>query len=406
MLLNDLQPCLKGAAVMAQPALKEYGVLLRQLISAPSDVYAELYLSTLHAFAELCQSMPSDANPQAYGFIDQQLRILIAALKLRRGDMLPSNSDSESIAEQEPLWTYALFSAGLLWQLSHIQQHYSVDLYKHKGEKLGSWHPVAGSLSEENTYYQLLQKPPAFALEQTQFQILMAGKIMPTVGLRWLAEHQPIFKIWWEVITDQAQPDNILWSLLDTAVQHMNLATKKSQPDPVDSSAQNNTTLANNGGQIIQQTHISSMAADQVLDALNSWLTTQLNHNPPTPLFLRIPQGLFVSLEALALFVENNLACISLEALLDQLENILLHNIIPKERSKEESEEREEGEEPKETENTEGEENLKKRIFFHYRSIHFEQRQVLKGIIIPETYLHSALQSIPLQKNFIPNISF
>ena len=76
----NLQPCLSGEALMKQKTVQRDTALLKQLISAPADIYQQLYLKTLHAVLELCQAIPQDSkHPEPYSFIQNQLNLTITA---------------------------------------------------------------------------------------------------------------------------------------------------------------------------------------------------------------------------------------------------------------------------------------------------------------------------------------
>ena len=106
---KGLSPCLSGDDVIHN-AGKELISQIRQLISAPSKIYDDLYVPTLYRFAEFCQAMPWDKESVPYSLLTHQLSLVIAALQLRRGLLLPMNAGAEAMAEQEPQWTCDFFS--------------------------------------------------------------------------------------------------------------------------------------------------------------------------------------------------------------------------------------------------------------------------------------------------------
>src|SRR5205807_10243795 len=96
--------------------LQSYLLELKTLVSCPQDIYQRIYLSATYRLAEFCQAMPvSEAeSSKPYSLIERQLRLVLAVLKLRRGNLLPKNAGTETIAAEEAQWTYALFTAALL----------------------------------------------------------------------------------------------------------------------------------------------------------------------------------------------------------------------------------------------------------------------------------------------------
>jgi hypothetical protein len=89
---------------MNQSNLQKYLTEAQSLVSCPDKIYKQLYLSTLSHFITQCPA--NELKPR--------LKLSIAALKLRRGLLLPKNAGAEAIAAEEAQWTYALFSGALL----------------------------------------------------------------------------------------------------------------------------------------------------------------------------------------------------------------------------------------------------------------------------------------------------
>lgn len=88
--------------------MQDYVNQIRNLVSCPAKIYSQLYLTTLSQFFIHC---PAE-------LLKQRLIVTVIALKLRQGILLPKNAGAETIAAEEPQWTYALFSCALLKGLS------------------------------------------------------------------------------------------------------------------------------------------------------------------------------------------------------------------------------------------------------------------------------------------------
>lgn len=231
MLPSELQPCLSGREIAQQAMSRPYLNNIQQLVSAPHDVYQTLYEATLYRFMEFCQAMPLEMNLAPYSLLHKHLELAVAVLKLRRGYMLPTNADSEAIAEQEPLWTYALFSLALLERLHHLQEDRSVDLYKNPNERIGIWHPFVGRLYEPDTYYQLKSHPQILRVPAKTLQIAIARKMIPSVAMRWLSGYPDIFHDWFAALTQENEDKNSLAQIIRKARLVLGLAASN-QPEP------------------------------------------------------------------------------------------------------------------------------------------------------------------------------
>ncbi len=204
-------PCLTGEEIARRQEFQTLRRELKALISAPAPLYATLYETTLLRFMEFCQAMPQDmSQPKPYSLLTTALETTVAALKVRRGVMMPRHSNSETIAEQEPLWTYAVFIASLWVRLPDLQMDRTIELYKNEQEKIGVWHPISGNLYEPNTFYKISAKPHPILIDRTACLSADLVKIMPSVAFRWLSSDQKVWSAWWEVMTQSANAHNEL----------------------------------------------------------------------------------------------------------------------------------------------------------------------------------------------------
>jgi hypothetical protein len=350
-----LYPCLQGTEIFSLPQISPYVIELRQLISAPNDIYKELYLPTLYNFMEFCQSMPTELeNAIPYSLLTMRLELAIAVLKLRRGHMLPQHSNSETVAEEESVWTYALFTASLLTNIHYIQSDRSIELYEDKNTKLGLWHAIIGNLYEPGMHYRILAKTPPLEISATALQTELLGKIIPHLGMRWLSSHTELLTLWLEAITKKTATKNILIQLIEEAGKKINFQF-----------LQKVTAMEK-----LKSSPISQSVPHNLLPPLMDWIGQQGNSKTS---FFRLQEGLFITLPALSTYIEKFSIDLSLNSFLQEIE----HSLLKKEEN----------------------------AVFKYCSVHFENREIWEGVIVGSEYLNDTLQSYPIRTDFIPNIS-
>jgi hypothetical protein len=369
----ELQPCLSAKEICQEPLLQPYLIQLKQLVSAPTDTYQELYVTTLQRFMEFCQAMPFDIQqPKPYSLLQKQLDLAITALKLRRGKMLPLHSESETIAEQEPMWTFALFTACLFANINRLQYDRCIELYLSAGEKIGIWSVIAGNLYEPSTLYKLA--PPMTDPIILNAEILYAtliGRIIPAISLRWLCSQPLVFSCWQEAIMQAgiaANPKNAITNLMQLAAEkidyHINsLTVYNSAPSE---SGQNDTKQDS----ILSQEKTES----NLLKCLLDWLTEEIikkDSDPQKIEYLRISEGLLVSVSMLSCFCKAYPDYQSLEKLFSLLAKVIFtKNDNP---------------------------------IVRYRSVHFERRDIIRGIILIDSYLNDDLKSLTIRDDFLPD---
>ena len=186
---------------------------------------------------ELCQSLPlasplkNQTTPStAYGLLHQAFSVAVAALKIRRGRVMPQHSDSEKIAEQEPRWTYALLTTVLFCSLpAEGFTDYPIGLYKNGQERLGTWHPLTGSLYEPQTFYKIENETFGQAVDGTLLRAAWVGRLIPSIAIRWLADFDEVFSVWWEAVTGSSVnlEQNPLFQYFREAFQNLGLALEE-----------------------------------------------------------------------------------------------------------------------------------------------------------------------------------
>lgn len=347
-----LKPCLSPKALSTHPELVPYLLEFKKTISAPSDIYNELYVTTLQNLMAFCQDLPLSAQTyKSYSLLKQQFKLTLTALKLLRGRRLPPHSDSETIAEQEPMWAYAVFTISLFTQLQRIQHNYTVALFKHSGDKLGDWHPLTGNLYEENTFYTLEAKSPKVLVDDRLLRTALISRIIPAIAMRWMASCPSVFTVWWQTLIEDTAARTILTELLSQAAKKIQYIfydgigsqLKKSEPE----------------------INASGVFADLV-----AWLNEQYNNASFDQIFL-VDAGLFIGIKRLADFLAAYPGYESTEKILQWLNDFLI--------------------------------TYENKAIHRYRATHFEKRLVVDGIMLNTSLLPSAFPQLPKQ-NFIPDI--
>ncbi|MBE0471195.1 MAG: TraI domain-containing protein [Methyloprofundus sp.] len=90
---------------------------LRVLTGVPDNHFDYLYLHPLHKYIEYIQLAPaseSHHHAELGGMVEHTLEVLINALRLRRGQILPTGVTPEEIEQRKDIWTFVVFACALL----------------------------------------------------------------------------------------------------------------------------------------------------------------------------------------------------------------------------------------------------------------------------------------------------
>lgn len=234
------QPCLSGDDVINNSA-KDLVTKIHSLVSVTDTIWQELYLATLYRFAEFCQAMPNEENGEPYTLLKQQLNLIIAALILRRGLLLPKNSEAEKIAEQESRWTFAVFSAALIYQIHRIQTDRRIILYNKQGDLDSLWHPLSGSLCFPNHFYRVIWNLSSTAIPAVEFNTALIARLLPTKVIHWLSQDVTLLTVWWQSISEREDENNPILKIILHAAQELNW---KSPEAPTNENNKSNDPIA------------------------------------------------------------------------------------------------------------------------------------------------------------------
>lgn len=367
--LVGLYPCLSGDDVINNCG-KTLALQIRDLVSATKEIYQDLYLSTLYRFAEFCQSMPLHQNSEVHSLLKQQLTLVTASLKLRQGLLLPHNSGAETMANEDAQWTYAIFSASLLYQLHYIQSDRQITLHNAQGEKRGSWHPLMGSLYEPNVYFSIQWQSPAAMVSPESLMASIVSRIISPHILRWLSQNPALLIRWWAAVTSEAghEKNNPIWNIIDKAAEAVGYQTNKMSSMKANEMLEESKQRENE----IQDHHFSQPFTNPLTELLG-YLDNIQNTNSSDITWLRVKDGLFVCLSVLQVYATAHCDGKMQAEFIDVIKSSLVSE--------------------------------KNQFIFRYRPRVYEDRRIVEGIIIQEEQLSERWQQQPVNEEFQPTLS-
>ena len=195
---------------------------LASLVSVSEAHFQALYRAAIERFAALVQQLPaSEAHHHAGegGLLDHSLEVAVIALQLRRGYLLPPGAAPETQAKRQDLWTYAAFTAALVHDLGKAVVDQRIQLFDGHGQSAGVWAPWQGPMSDLRGSYRV-----SFVRER-QHKLhervvpLLAPRILPPLGLSWIAGSREAFAAWLAVLSGAMEAAGPLGEILLQADQ-------------------------------------------------------------------------------------------------------------------------------------------------------------------------------------------
>ena len=195
-------------------------MLLRQihrLLSVPAIPLNELYQTAIVNYARFVQQLPaSEAHHHSGpgGMLDHALEVVTHALTIRRGYLLPPGANPERLAQEQDLWTYAVFSAALLHDIGKPVVDQCITLFDAKRHPLGHWDPWQGSMVERGLWYRVDFVRKRNHRLHERVGPLLARMILPSTGISWLASNPEVLTQWIAAISGDTNESGILGEII------------------------------------------------------------------------------------------------------------------------------------------------------------------------------------------------
>jgi integrating conjugative element relaxase (TIGR03760 family) len=174
--------------------------LLEELAGTTRPHFEAFYLADLARCAAWAQQLPaSEAHHHAYpgGLLDHACEVAVAALRIRRGYLLPPGAPPEEAVLKKDLWTYAVFTLALLHDAGKPVVDQVVTVHGNDGTAW-PWNPWSGALGDDPKalgYEVAFHRQRDYRAHQ-QASLLLAPRLLSPEGLAWLASDPDLFGAW------------------------------------------------------------------------------------------------------------------------------------------------------------------------------------------------------------------
>ncbi len=224
--LPGMLPILSSAELLAN---RRASVSRIEELAGTTPAHFECYyLDTLHRFARWCQqrpaSQPNHARPG--GLLDKGMETAAAALKIRQGHLLPPGTVPEQAVLKKDLWTFAVFTLGLLSDLAKPTAQQMVTLSD--GTASWAWNPWSSAMDDDPAVrgYRLEAslETENHAHVPDSASLMLANLIIAPAGLAWLSSDASVFSAWLACASGDKASAGILGNILGKASSLPSLA--------------------------------------------------------------------------------------------------------------------------------------------------------------------------------------
>jgi integrating conjugative element relaxase (TIGR03760 family) len=195
---------------------------IEELVGVPAAYFKQYYLTALHHYAKFVQQLPaSEAHHHAHagGLLEHTLEVIVTALSLRQGYLLPPGAAVEELVHLKDVWTYAVFAAALCHDLAKPAVDQNISLFNEQGQSIGLWDPWAGDIDSQAAVYWYgieFVRGRTYRLHE-KASMLLVHRIIPAAGLAWLASDRQAFAAWCGCVSGDASQADVLGEIISLA---------------------------------------------------------------------------------------------------------------------------------------------------------------------------------------------
>lgn len=198
---------------------------IQQITNITNEQFTILYQELINNFVEFVQLLPSSNAAQLGSLIHEGLVRALLALQQQK--------DYTENQHPDPLLTYALFSAALLFELGFTINNRTVIISEQDGTFVQEWIPSKGSMqTTDKNYYRIRFAGGISAKSSRRITPLLAQQIMPLIGFNWLAQDYEVFNTWIRLLNNEQDTTNNLDLYLNYAHKKiLNISSQELPPN-------------------------------------------------------------------------------------------------------------------------------------------------------------------------------
>ncbi len=189
--IGQILPVLVNTSLLG--ATRHQGILqeIQQLSGLSEAYFKSLYRTTINRFVEFVQLIPEEPQNALGGLLN--LGLARATLALRQ-----YVQETQSKTDVDPLLNYAVFTAGLFFDIAKVISQQKIVICDETGKYLQDWYPYSGTLSEKGADYYKMYPYNTTAYEALNHEAaaLIARQLMPSEGFLWLSSDLELFIDW------------------------------------------------------------------------------------------------------------------------------------------------------------------------------------------------------------------
>lgn len=186
---------------------------IQELVNAPTEYFAALYQQLIENYVMFVQALPVNNESRLSSLIDEGLLRALYILRVQK---------QETSGEKDPLITYVLFSAALMFDIGFVTSNRSIMISNKQGEFIKQWWPHTGAMQLSDGYYKIRRGGGMPAWLSRRVAVLFAYQLMPQVGFDWIAKDAYALNTWIALLNNEQEGLDALKMYFDRSVEMLN----------------------------------------------------------------------------------------------------------------------------------------------------------------------------------------
>lgn len=176
---------------------------IKNLAFVPENIFNDLYQSAIDDYAKFVQGLPAtqvDHFNYHGGLLELGIKRALQTLAWYRREYPVRHATPDQMPVRQAIWSYALFTAGLMYGIGQVVATYWVMMCEQSGHSKERWNPVKGYMQEQGEFYRYSFETTRRDELAARSTLVLALETLPREGVSWIATDAEIFNAWLAIL--------------------------------------------------------------------------------------------------------------------------------------------------------------------------------------------------------------
>ena len=186
---------------------------LKTLAHVPESVFEQIYTTAIEQYAAFVQALPATQIESFNchgGLLELGVQRALQSLAHYRKEHPVRQLNPENVTKRQAIWSYAVFTAGLLYGIGQIVATYWVMLCELNGQPKRKWNPFSGSMEGQAPCYRYSFETTRRDDLAARSTLALAMQLLPQESIAWIATDRDIFDAWMAILLNDERHSGLV----------------------------------------------------------------------------------------------------------------------------------------------------------------------------------------------------